>query len=132
MTHFPRPRNTQVLSDSVHRQLNMYSLAASAAGVGMLVLVQPSEAKIVYTPANVQVGARLNLDLNHDGITDFEFCDVSSYHYGAACTQQRRGGTLAGKHPPSPFFADLSIYPAKPRNEIWGHLTFRQFPTASA
>jgi hypothetical protein len=40
------------LSDSLHHQLNMYALAASAAGVGMLTLVQAAEAKIVYTPAH--------------------------------------------------------------------------------
>ena len=65
------------LSDSVHHQLNMYALAASAAGVGALALVQPAEAKIVYTPAHVVLGARSNkqyyLDLNHDGVKDFTF-----------------------------------------------------------
>jgi hypothetical protein len=39
------------LSDSVHLRLNMYALAASAAGVGALALARPCEAEIVYTPA---------------------------------------------------------------------------------
>ena len=122
------------LSLPINQRLNMYALAASAAGAGVLCLAHPqtTEAKIVYTPANVAVGNRLNLDLNNDGITDFELCDVSSYHYGASCTQQRGRRTLAEKHRPSPFFADLFIYPAMPRNEIWGHSAFRQRPTASA
>jgi hypothetical protein len=37
------------LSDSVHHQLNMYALAASAAGVGLLALAYPAAAKIIPT-----------------------------------------------------------------------------------
>jgi len=132
MNRHSRPRRTADLSDSTHQQLNMYAVAAAAAGVGMLALAQPSEAKIVYTPANAQIGGRvgkLNLDLNHDGITDFEFCVATNYRY---CPGQPGGRTSAGKNPPSPFFQDLSIFPAKAMNQIWGHSTFRQLPTASA
>ncbi len=46
-----RPTIPARLSASIHQQLNAYALAASAAGVGMLALVQPAEAKIVYTKA---------------------------------------------------------------------------------
>lgn len=69
-----RPRRTPAkLSEAVHQRLNMYALAASAAGVGALALVQPSEAKIVYTPAHVtlQDAKPFSLDLNHDGNIDF-------------------------------------------------------------
>jgi len=66
-------RTTADLPESITRQLNMYVLAASAAGVGMLALVQPAEAKIVYTPAHVRINHKLALDLNHDGINDFYF-----------------------------------------------------------
>jgi len=59
------------LSDSTHRQLNMYALAASAAGVGVLAVSQASEAKVVYTPANTQVDWNLQIDLNNDGVNDF-------------------------------------------------------------
>jgi hypothetical protein len=67
-------RNTSSnFSDSVHHQLNMYALAAGAAGVGVLALSLPTEAKIIYTPAHVTIGVgqHYKLDLNHDGITDF-------------------------------------------------------------
>jgi hypothetical protein len=69
------PRKTANLSESIHQQLNMYAIAAGAAGVGVLALGQPVEAKIVYTPADTQlpVNAPLYLDLNHDGVKDFEF-----------------------------------------------------------
>jgi hypothetical protein len=46
-----RSRDTVTLSDSVHHQLNMYALAASAAGVSVLALAQPAECKIIYTHA---------------------------------------------------------------------------------
>jgi hypothetical protein len=41
------PRKTANLSESVHQHLNMYAIAAGAAGVGMLALAPRSEAKIV-------------------------------------------------------------------------------------
>src|SRR5580700_3716479 len=63
----PRARNTVDLSDSVHQQLNAYALAASAAGVSLLALTQPSAAKIVYTPTHQVIGTHHNypLALNH-------------------------------------------------------------------
>jgi len=67
------------LSESLHRQLNAYALAASAAGVGMVASVQPAEAKIVYTPAHTVLIGVTNLDLNHDKINDFAFT-FFSYH----------------------------------------------------
>ncbi|HXM22447.1 MAG TPA: hypothetical protein VN948_14420 [Terriglobales bacterium] len=71
MKRSPRPRKTADLSDSVHRQLNLYALAAGAAGVGMLALSQPTEAEIIYTPAHVRLHGQLSLDLNHDKIVDY-------------------------------------------------------------
>ncbi len=75
-------RTPSKLSDSVHAQLNMYALAASAAGVGMMALAQPAEARIVYTPAHrhVLLNHPLGLDLNHDGIVDFR---IGRYHTGS-------------------------------------------------
>ncbi len=67
------PRTPSRLSESVHHQLNMYALAASAAGVGMLVLASPAEAKVVYTKAHhyVLLHHPLNIDLNGNGAADF-------------------------------------------------------------
>jgi hypothetical protein len=63
------------LSESVRHRLNMYALAASAAGVGMLALAQPAAARIVYTAAHMKIGPfdKVVLDLNHDGTGDFRF-----------------------------------------------------------
>jgi hypothetical protein len=69
-----RPARTAAfLSDSINCRLNMYTLTATAAGVGMMALAQPVEAKIIYTPANVKVTQfpPVTIDLNHDGIGDF-------------------------------------------------------------
>ena len=68
------------LSESVHHQLNAYALAAGAAGVSLLALADPAQAKIVYIPGHVTFGgstpdgpSSYYLDLNHDGIPDFMF-----------------------------------------------------------
>jgi hypothetical protein len=78
-----QPRRTACLPESVLQQLNMYALAAGAAGVGMLALSRSAEAKVIYTPAHVDLGFHHKitylLDLNHDGITDFTF---SFYFHG--------------------------------------------------
>jgi hypothetical protein len=84
------PRKTADLSDSVHRQLNMYALAASAAGVGVLALGQPAEVRIIYTPAHRVILSKheFSLDLNHDGIADFT---ISNHSF---CTTDVCGRTL--------------------------------------
>ena len=90
-----RPRKTASLPESVQQQLNTYALAASAAGVGILALAVPAEARIVYTPTHhvIAEGGHYLLDINHDGITDF---------------------TLQAQitHTTSGFFASLSAVPA--------------------
>jgi hypothetical protein len=51
----------------------MYTLAASAAGVGMLALAQPAEAKIIYTKVHAKIlNSSYYLVLNNEGVTDFE------------------------------------------------------------
>jgi hypothetical protein len=68
-----RPRTPSQISESLHRRLNSYALAASAAGVGMLAPANVSEAKIVYTKTYEVIGRNsvYPLDLNHDGTIDF-------------------------------------------------------------
>jgi len=55
------------------QNLNLYALAAGAAGVSLLAFAQPSEAKIVYTPTHKVIGTNglYPLDLNGDGTIDF-------------------------------------------------------------
>jgi hypothetical protein len=70
----PRPRRTAQLSKSLNQQLNMYALAATAAGVGWLASVQPAEARIIYTKAHLVIppGMAYGIDLTHDGFDDFQ------------------------------------------------------------
>jgi len=74
------PKAPSLLSDSVWHRLNKYALAASAAGVGLLCLAEPVEARVVYTPAHkwLPLNRYYYLDLNHDGIRDFELQQRSS------------------------------------------------------
>jgi hypothetical protein len=50
-----QPRWVVTLFDSVQQPLCTYALAAGAVGVGVLGSARPAEAKIVYTPANVNL-----------------------------------------------------------------------------
>jgi hypothetical protein len=61
------------LLQSVQRQINMYALAASAAGVSVLALTPPAVARIIYTPIHHVIGKNSSfyIDLNHDGIAEF-------------------------------------------------------------
>jgi hypothetical protein len=72
MSKTPRERRSN-LSESCHKRLNMYALAASAAGVGLLAVAEPSQAKIIFTHAHKVIPPETSffLDLNHDRISDF-------------------------------------------------------------
>ncbi len=76
------PRKTASLSQSTNHKLNTYALAASAAGVGILALIQPAQAKIVYTHTHQAIGGighGVNIDFNHDGIADFKISEGILY-----------------------------------------------------
>jgi hypothetical protein len=69
-------RNTKRLSESLQKRLNSYAIMASAAGVGMLALAQPAEAKIIYKHAHIPINNNsgpVELDMNYDGTNDFKF-----------------------------------------------------------
>jgi hypothetical protein len=77
-SHTPHrcPRDpARSLNDRLHKRLLTYMAAAGAAGVSVLAMTQPANAKVVYTPADrtlIWIGSDF-LDLNHDGIPDFGF-----------------------------------------------------------
>jgi len=93
MRRSSEPRKTDSLCESVLHQLNLYALAASAAGVGMFALAQASEAKVVYTKAHQVIGQGgiFNLDLNHDRTVDF----LIQQWGGEGSTSYRSNGLLA-------------------------------------
>jgi hypothetical protein len=99
MKRFSGPRKAANLSASLDHQLNGYALAASAAGVALLALAPPAEAKIIYTPAHAKVGGHaVGMDLNHDGIVDFylniygryssSFLSACQYLRGSFCSSR--------------------------------------------
>jgi hypothetical protein len=95
------------LGPELEKVLSAYASAAIAAGVSLLAITGPAEAKIVYTPADVTIpmNGPLALDLNHDGITDFVLSNV----FFPATTY------------PSASFASLNVSPgAGSLNEFWG------------
>jgi len=65
----------------LERTLAAYTAAAGAAGVGILTLTHPAEAKVVYTPTNTRISlsGAIPIDLNHDGIVDFDVTLASGY-----------------------------------------------------
>ena len=102
MNTHDQPGKTADLSDSLHRRLSMYAVAASAAGVSLLALAPSAQAKIVYTQTHqlLGVGDRYRLDLNHDGIVDF---------------------VLSNTYYPPNFFVDVRI---SGRNKVAGGHTY--------
>jgi hypothetical protein len=68
------------LNNKLDRKLLAYTTATGAAGASILALAQPAHAEIVYTPANQTISAnqQFALDLNNDGIEDFEIVTNSS------------------------------------------------------
>jgi hypothetical protein len=100
-----RSGNPSSLSESCNRRLDAYSLAATAAGLGLLAISPRADAKIVYTPANLPLmnQGQVSFDLNHDGINDFSF-------YGQSISRRSI----------STFFFRLTVSPAQQGNAIWG------------
>lgn len=89
MKQFSRPRTPSGLSDSLNHGLKMYTLAASAAGVGMLALAQPAQAEIIYTKTHevIAPAEQYNLDLSHDKITDFTVVNFWTTECPDSCGQ---------------------------------------------
>lgn len=76
-------RNTQV--ETADHRMKVYSLAAAAAGVSMLALAQPVEGKVIVTKKNIPINGPVSIDLNKDGIADFEFSFITE-STGTCCT----------------------------------------------
>jgi hypothetical protein len=81
------------LSRRLERKLLGYAASASAAGMGMTGLAQPSQAKIVYTPGDETISANqaLTLDLNNDGITDFTLTNIAGTNEGYISASPQAG-----------------------------------------
>jgi hypothetical protein len=75
------PKSASEISPSLHQLLNAYTVAAVAAGVGVLSLAPTAEAGVVFTRIHKQIAANtvVDIDLNHDGIVDFKISYQTSF-----------------------------------------------------
>jgi hypothetical protein len=107
------------LSESVQQHFSMHALAALVGVLSVLALAQPSEARIVYTPANVQIfpNKRYKLALKNDGVTDFTISTVDKIMFG--CPGGGVGETSASGNgvEVSPESSDFAL-PLNKRNQI--------------
>ncbi len=77
-----KKREVAHLNATLDKRLFAYASAASAAGVSLLALAQPTEAKIVYTPTNIEIAprSRAGIDLVHNGKSDFLLSNHTSFN----------------------------------------------------
>jgi hypothetical protein len=84
------PRRRAAVNSKLERKLWMYAAAASAAGVGMFTGT-PADAEIVVTHINTAISPSVALDLNHDGIVDFNLtkwlanASIQAFSYLLVC-----------------------------------------------
>ena len=115
------------LAAGLEKSLSAYASAAAAAGVSLLALTPAANAKIVYTPADtlIPVDHNIQLDLNHDGIADFEIGNFRSVYrlslYVGCATH-----TTGEISPPKGGTCNYQT------NQIWGRGTFPREMFASA
>lgn len=93
------PARLQLSSHTFTHRIAAYAVAAGAAGVSIAALAASNEntqGHIVFTPAHLFLygtgTTHLSLDLNHDGITDFDMTVTNIRYYGDG--SDFAGGTL--------------------------------------
>lgn len=106
-------------SAKLDKDLLAYAAAASAAGVSLLALAQPAEAKIIYTPAHKNIGSNTPLDLTHDGMADFKLGIIRTSHCDGGCTTQARHATAF-----QASYGDLDVTGARPQNQVDGEAKY--------
>jgi len=68
----PRTQVNEIRSENLKTRLTAYAAGAVAAGVGLLVASPVADAEVIFTPTHtVFTKGILNIDLDHDGSTDF-------------------------------------------------------------
>jgi hypothetical protein len=121
----PRPKTPHNLSVANQRRLTTYATAATAAGIGVLALATPSQAEVVYTPTNLTLhktflgNPAYKLDLNGDGIPDFELINSTSqfgHGGGQQAKPERRNQVLGAGLYASALESGATIGPGGPFN----------------
>lgn len=101
-------RSMAPLNANLDRRVMAY-LAAAAAGLGLVSVPTPADAEIIYTPCNIPMAQGGNgpypgltaLDLNNDGVADFQFSNYIYETQGMGesylrITPQQAGNQIAG------------------------------------
>jgi hypothetical protein len=102
-----KSRKLTQLNSNTEKKLLGYAALAGASGVGILALVQPVRAEVVFTPTHQIINlfnSQILLDLNGDGIVDF------SFHYSSS-------NTLISSYAKLRVFGGTGTVPI---NQIWG------------
>ncbi len=86
------------LTETVDHRTKLYSLAAAAAGVSLLALAHPAEGEVVVTHKNIPIplGHPVSIDLNKDGISDFEFSLTATRRNAYLSVKGLMGGKAVG------------------------------------
>ncbi len=77
----PAHPTKSTLSETIEHRTKLYSIAAAAAGVSMLAMVQPAEGEVVITKKKIPIPISsyffpphpVPISLNNDGVNDFSF-----------------------------------------------------------
>ena len=87
-----RTRSKSQLSKTLAKNLNLYTLSAGTAGVGVLALASAADAEIVYTPTHLEIEqGNYPIDINNDGQTDFHL-----YHWAHGSSAGAGSGLALG------------------------------------
>lgn len=104
-----KKRAAAKLDGPLEKRLLSYLAAASAAGVGALCCTPRAQAKVVFTDTWIPippVASVTNLDLNNDGIADFQISNGKS--------EKCRSSSGPG------YCVVMKVLPQNASNEIWG------------
>jgi hypothetical protein len=97
------------LNERLEKRLRPYALAATASGAAMLAFSSQAEAKVISTITWIPiapVSSVTNLDLNNDGIVDFQISNkLGSVRCGASSSQ---------------CYVTMRVLPQNAGNAIWG------------
>jgi hypothetical protein len=105
-------------SRKLNRQVGLYALAASAAGVSVLALVQPAQGEVVLTKKTIPItpSAFVGVSLTNNGMNDFSFfmsADFSSTStnligYALSMRSLKTGKGIVGIQPSQSIRPDVS------------------------
>lgn len=72
------------LASTLEKNLWAYAAVAGAAGVGLLAMAPSAEGKVVYTATDQKIAPSIAIDLNGDGVIDFNLTKFGSASVGGS------------------------------------------------